>query len=151
MPLDFASPSDPIDPGPLKKRIGYMLRLAQLAVLEQAIKTFEPFGLRPQEYGVLLLVEHAPGRNQSAIGQALRVQRANFVGLIQELEERGLVRRSPGANDGRVRVLHLTRSGKALLARAKKADAGLSRQLARKLDGEHRACLAHLRTLADLG
>jgi DNA-binding MarR family transcriptional regulator len=150
MPRNSGSPSEPIDPGPLKKRIGYMLRLAQLAVLEQAIDTFEPFGLRPQEYSVLLLVEHAPGRNQSAIGEALRIQRANFVGLIQDLEDRGLVRRSRGVDDMRVRVLHLTRSGKALLGRAKRADADLSKQLARKLDGQHRACLTHLRILADL-
>jgi DNA-binding MarR family transcriptional regulator len=151
MPAASGSSSEAIDLGPLLRSITYMLGRAQAEVHKPLVEVLEPFDLRPNAYAILVLVGHAPDRNQSDIGDALGIQRANFVGLVKRLESRGLLRRRADDDDKRALFLRLTKSGKTLLGRVKKADAGLSKQLVRKLEGEHRTCLTHLRILANLG
>jgi DNA-binding MarR family transcriptional regulator len=107
-----------VDIGPLAGLIGYALRRAQLAVFEDAIRSFGKLGLRPAQYSVLAVIAHNPGLKQSQVAAALGIQRANFVALIDELEHRGLARRTPAANDRRSHALHLTDAGQRLLRRA---------------------------------
>jgi DNA-binding MarR family transcriptional regulator len=107
-----------IDYGPLDSSIGYRLRRAQLAVFEDAIRTFDGVGLRPGSFSVLLVIGRNPGLKQSDVSAALGIQRTNFVGLIDSLEKRGLVLRKPSEKDRRSYALHLTAAGRELVARA---------------------------------
>ncbi|HWK43713.1 MAG TPA: MarR family transcriptional regulator [Stellaceae bacterium] len=100
-----------IDLGPLPDLIGYVLRRAQLAVFKDFIQAFAAFGIRPAQYGVLIVLERNPGLKQSEVSAALGIKRANFVPLIDELERRGLARRAPAATDRRSHQLHLTEKG----------------------------------------
>jgi DNA-binding MarR family transcriptional regulator len=138
------APSD--DLGPLGERLGFRLRLAQNAVFKQGEKAFGKIGLRPQEYGLLLLIGHAPGRKQKDVAAALGMRDANLVSAIDELEERELVSRSRSPQDGRLNVLHLTKDGKDLLRRARRIDAGLDKEFDRKLGKTGRARLVKLLT-----
>jgi len=127
------APSDAIDLGPLGKRIGYRLRRAHMAVLDQGDEAFASLGLRTQQYGILLFLNHAPGHKQMEVGIALGIQRSNLVKMIDELEGLDLARRSEAPNDARAYILHLTRKGRTLLRRAKILDAELDRRFDRKL------------------
>lgn len=113
-----------VDIGPLASKLGYVLRRAQLAVFDEIITALAEVGLRPAQYAVLMLLEHAPGLKQSEVAEALGIQRANFVALFDGLERRGLARRSPTPNDRRSYALHLTEGGRELLVRAARIDAG---------------------------
>jgi DNA-binding MarR family transcriptional regulator len=117
----------------LKKRTGYMLRRAYHLVHEQGKTAFGRHDLRPQQFGILLFLEHAPGSNQTVVGAALGIQGPNFGGMLAPLVDRGLVQRSTSALDGRVFVLDLTRRGKNLLRAAKKVDTRLNASFDRKL------------------
>jgi DNA-binding MarR family transcriptional regulator len=117
------SPGKPIDAGPLAGKLGYALRRAQLAVFEEIITAFAEVDLRPAQYAVLVLLDHAPGLKQSDVAGALGIQRANFVALFDGLESRGLARRCPTPNDRRSYALYLTDAGKTLLARAARLEA----------------------------
>src|ERR1700694_1917976 len=110
--------SKPIDLGPVGERIGYRLRRAHNAVLEQGNEVFGVVELRPPQSGILLFLNHAPGHKQSDVGEALGFQRSNFVKMIDDLEKRDLARRSEAPDDKRAYVLHLTKKGKATLRRA---------------------------------
>ena len=146
MPPTSRAPSALADVGPLAERIGYMLRRAHMAVFDQGNDAFGKINLRPVQYGILLFLAYAPGRNQAAVGTALGIQRSNFVGLIKGLDERKLVRRSRGPDDKRPRVLHLTERGKALLKEAKKVEAKLDRRFDDKLGRGGRKKLLELLT-----
>ncbi len=104
--------------GPLPGYTGYVLRRAQVALFENFINTFKPLGLRPAQFSVLLVVQANPGRRQSEIAASLGIRQANLVGLIDELDGRGLTRRKRLAADRRSHALMLTAKGKALLKKA---------------------------------
>ena len=115
----------PVNPGPLARKVGYALRRAQLAVFDEVIRNFADLDLRPAQYSVLALLQHAPGLKQSDVAASLGIQRANFVVLFDGLERRGLARRSPAPNDRRSYALFLTEIGEELLLRAHALEAGL--------------------------
>jgi DNA-binding MarR family transcriptional regulator len=111
-----ARPTD-IDIGPLTRLIGYMLRRAQIAVFQEAFRTFASVGIRPAQFSVLTVIAHNPGRTQSQVAAALGIKRTNFVALLDSLERRGLAVRRPAPADRRSHALHLTDAGKATLRR----------------------------------
>lgn len=98
-----------------------MLRLAQVAVFNDLIATLKPYGLRPTDLSVLLVVQANPGLKQQEIGAALRIQRPNLVSIIDDLEARGLVKRAQVLSDRRSYALHLTEDGEALMKQAVEA------------------------------
>ncbi len=136
--------------GDLPETIGYMLRRAQLAVFDDFIRSLESVSLRPSLFSALLVIEHNPGLKQTEVGDALGIKRANFVALVDELEERGLARRSKVAADRRSYALELTNAGKACLRTAKELKGKHERRLVQQLGpGGREKLLALLRLLAD--
>jgi DNA-binding MarR family transcriptional regulator len=121
--------------GGLETQIGFVLRLAQVAVFKDLIEALRPFGLRPTDFSVLLVIEATPGLKQQAVGEALSIQRPNLVTIIDQLEGRGLVKRGAAPGDRRSYALTLTRDGQALLVDAKAAHARHSAKVDAALDG----------------
>src|SRR5512132_3632149 len=72
--------------------------------------------LSPAQCHVLHLIE--PGRPipMGQLAETLACDASNVTGLVDRLESRGLVRRRPSAEDRRVKVLDLTRTGSRLRA-----------------------------------
>ena len=107
-----------LDLGPLPKLTGYVLRQAQLAVFDDFVRTFAPIGLRPAQFSALIMIQRNPGRNQSEIAAALGIKQANFVALMDDLDQRGLTRRAQSPADRRSHALTLTAKGEVLLQKA---------------------------------
>ncbi len=110
---DEGAPGGGIDYGPLDRRLGYVLRRAQMAVFRDFFSAFEAFDIRPAQYSILTVIECNPGLKQSEVSEALGIQRTNFVAMVDELQRRGLVRRDPAPNDRRSYALVLTETGQA--------------------------------------
>ncbi len=70
----------------LSDAVGYRLRRAQLAVFQDFGESFVAEGLRPADFSVVLLIKHNPGLKQSEVAEALGIQRANFVAIVDGLE-----------------------------------------------------------------
>ena len=126
---------DTIDAAGTSSIIGYRLRRTQLKVFQRFLAVFEKLNLRPAEYSVLVLIADNPGRKQTEIADALGSKRANFVALVHEIEERGLVERRPAAADKRANALHLTRAGKTFLTRARAVHDEMEQALIDRLGG----------------
>ena len=95
----------------LTEAVGYQLRRAQMAVFQDFTETFIAEGLRPADFSVMILIWKNPGSKQSEVAEALGIQRANFVAIIDSLEKRGLAERRKTGSDRRVQSLYLTDVG----------------------------------------
>lgn len=142
---------DGVSLGGLETTVGFVLRLAQVAVFKDLLSALKPFDLRVTDLSVLLVIEATPGLQQRAIGDVLRIQRPNLVTIIDQLEARGLVRRGPVPGDRRAYALSLTPEGQALLGKAKLAHAQHDRKVLDALgDLDKERMLAALERIAAL-
>jgi len=117
------SDTEAIDMAGLDREVCFALRLAQLAVFKDLTTCLKPVALRPAEYTLLAIVHANPGLQQNALGAVLSVQGPNLVTMVDQLEARELILRSPVPNDRRAHALHLTAKGRSLLRQAKTAHA----------------------------
>ena len=111
-------PPDGLDLGPLPQLLGYALRRAQIAVFADFHASFAPLDLRPAQFSLLALIDGNPGCKQSDAADALGIMQPNFVALMDELERRGLARRTPAKSDRRSYALELTTKGRTTLKQA---------------------------------
>lgn len=135
------TPPAGLDPGLLPVLIGYRLRLAQQAVFRDFAASVP--GVSPGRVGMLLLIEANPGVTQTRLAHAVERDRSTMVGVLDQLEAKGLIERRRGA-DRRTNGLWLTRAGRRLLARAKRAIAVHEQRVAARLSAAERGQLLAL-------
>src|SRR5215212_3619177 len=73
----------------------------------------QEFDLAPQQMIALRMLGAGP-RKMSELAQALFCDNSNVTGIVDRLEERGLVRREAADGDRRVRLLVLTKDGERM-------------------------------------
>src|SRR5437773_6655119 len=105
----------------LLKRLGYTAK-------ERSMSAYEQLGLHPYHHAILIALDQGAHETQGSIADALGYDRGQLVGLLDELEERGLVERRRDPNDRRRQLVELTVEGKRTLRRL--------RALARELEDE---------------
>ena len=139
-------------PGPeLSRRLGYLLKHAQLRMSELTAKSLTPYGVDGRELGVLLVLAGREPASQQQAAQRLGIDRTTMVALLDTLEGKGLVSRHPHADDRRRNVVELTEAGQDTLRRATEASddaereflAPLSPQAARQLRDSLQTIVAH--------
>ena len=104
-----------IELGLLKSLLGYHLRRAQVAVFQHFAQTMGEADITPGQFGVLSVINGNPGLSQTQLGNALGIDRSTVVMVIDRLEGRGLVMRTPQPNDRRSHALKLSEKGARLL------------------------------------
>ena len=130
-----------LDQGALPDLLGYRLRLAQQAVFRDFAASVQ--GLSPGRVGLLIYIDANPGVTQSRLAEAAERDRSTMVGVLDQLEARGLIERRRGA-DRRTNGLWLTRAGGALLARALRGIARHEQRIASQLTLAERRLLLKL-------
>jgi DNA-binding MarR family transcriptional regulator len=108
----------------VEDEIGFVLRLAQLAVFKDVIETLSPFGLRPSDFSALRVIAANPGLKQQDIGRELGIKGPNLVGMVEDLRNKKLIVRRVVAGDRRSYSLTLTAAGRELLEQAEEAHLG---------------------------
>ena len=107
----------PLRRGVLSRLIGYRLRVAQQTVFRDFAESVGE--LTPGRAGMLLLIEANPGVPQGRLAEAVKLDRSTMVGVVDSLEELGLIERRRGT-DRRTNGLWLTRSGRATATRLRR-------------------------------
>lgn len=128
----------------LEGLVGYRLRRASAAMSASFAAAMEGSGIRQPLFGMLAIIAENPGSNQSALGAALGIQRANLVPLVNELVAQGWIDRRPSPTDRRAFALHLTRSGQARFRDAVKRVRAHEERLLADFDEEARGRLLEL-------
>jgi DNA-binding MarR family transcriptional regulator len=142
--------SDFLEASGLRAQLGFVLRQASIAVWHDVCATLEPFGLKPQSYATLLLVNATPGCKQQDVADALDIQRPNMVALIDRLVDAGWLRRDTNAVDRRSYALALTDTGRKLLADSQKAHRAHEARIAALVGSDSKALLDACARLAKL-
>jgi DNA-binding MarR family transcriptional regulator len=107
--------------------------------------------LSPAQCHVLHLIE--PGRPlpMRRLAETLSCDASNVTGLVDRLEDRGLVERRPSADDRRVRMLRLTPDGSRLRSLLLRRMTARSHPLSRLSLRQQRALVKILESLVDDG
>jgi len=133
--------------GDLEKSLGFQLKLLQFEFDVRARNALAPFEITPARVSALMIIRANPGCTQTALGEALSVNRASAMKLVNYLEGRGLVKREPGA-DSRANALHLTPEGRTGLEQMQGALARTEQEAVSALTQEEaRAMLTTVRKL----
>jgi len=124
--------------------VGRALAAAELPILRA-------HGLSMWGYVVLSRLAEEPVRTQAALAQAIGADKTRIIADLDELQDRGLIRREPDPADRRVRLVSLTAKGERVRAAAQAAiQARENRLLARLPAADRRAFLRSLEFLAGL-
>jgi DNA-binding MarR family transcriptional regulator len=104
----------------------YLLKKVGHVVKERLIDAFEEKGLSAYDYAILSLLNEGSCETQGMIADALGLDRSHLVGVLDELEEQGLVQRRRDQKDRRRQLVRITPAGsevlKDLRAIAKRVD-----------------------------
>jgi len=140
------------------RRSGALLDQLARRMRLRAETVLAPLGLRPRHLVALTVLREGNGSTQQALSSTLMLDRANVVGLLNELEADGLIARTRSPEDRRRHVVELTDPGARRLAAAEFALAGAEDDVLGALDASerqqlydllHRAASAHTEDSGD--
>jgi|ERR1700682_1258898 len=106
--------------------------------------TLEPGGLRPRHLILLKLLSEKGPASQLALADSLSLDPSNVVGLLNELEERGLVTRRRDSTDRRRHIVELSARGEEELCGAYERLRRVDDDLLSPLNAKERATLYDL-------
>lgn len=136
----------------LTDRLGYLLKHAQEGYRAIQGPALTPLQLNGRLLAVLALIDAVGPALQQRLAERLGVDRTTMVGLVDTLEERGLVERGRDPVDRRGYRIAITRKGAHVLAKAMTVvDAAEEAFLTRLSDTERRQFRRLLTKLAAPG
>lgn len=99
-------------------------------------------------YSVLTALDETPVRTQAALAEAIGADKSRIIGTLDELQDAGLIERTPDPDDRRVRLLSITTQGRRIRRSIRRAiHVQEDRLLAKLTRIEREAFLRALRTL----
>jgi len=101
--------------------LGYLLKHVQLRFSELTGSALAPFGITGRQVAVLRATDSPHPLAQGEIARRMGIDRTTMVALIDELQERDLVRRRQDPGDRRRNVVELTDAGRDVLRKAVQA------------------------------
>jgi MarR family transcriptional regulator, lower aerobic nicotinate degradation pathway regulator len=115
----------------LLKRLGFNAK-------QHSFEEYEKAGLSPYHHAILAVLDEGIPETQAAIADSLGYDRGTLVGLLDELEEKGLVERKRDPDDRRRHLVRLTSDGKRALTKLRTLAERLEDEFLAPLDAEQR-------------
>ncbi len=97
----------------------FLLKRLGMTAKERSFDAYEAIGLHPYHYAILAVLDEGQRETQGAIADSLGYDRGQLVGLLDELEEAGLIERRRDEHDRRRHVVHMTAAGRKALAKTR--------------------------------
>lgn len=130
--------------GPLLAHLDRRLRVEAESELAQ-------LGLRPRHVVTLTLLRELGESSQTDLAATLQIDRTNLVGLLNELEDEGLIERRRSREDRRRHSVVLTKAGTRRLAKIEETLMTVEERVLAALDDDERTTLYTLLQRATAG
>jgi DNA-binding MarR family transcriptional regulator len=122
----------------------YLLKRLGWAIKDRTFEAFEAAGESPYHYSVLAVLEESARETQATIADSLGYDRSWLVGLLDELEEGGLIERKRDPADRRRHLVSLNPAGKRKLAELRAISNRIEDEFLGGLDAKERKQLHEL-------
>ena len=130
---------------------GYLFRRMQQIAVSIFMEECRAFDLTPVQYAALVAIRTHPGIDATRLSAVIAFDRSTLGNVIERLENKGFVEREPSREDKRVKLLHLTKSGTAVLRDIMPSvDRAQARMLQPLKPADRKTLLALLARLVDL-
>jgi MarR family 2-MHQ and catechol resistance regulon transcriptional repressor len=98
--------------------------LKSIRLLAQCYQAFErmsgrhvrELGLTPAQFDIVATLGNTQGMSFRELGERTLITKGTLTGVVDRLEERGVLRRTPSPDDGRSTIVRLTPSGERLFS-----------------------------------
>ncbi|MEV0460494.1 MarR family winged helix-turn-helix transcriptional regulator [Catellatospora methionotrophica] len=135
---------------PLGERTNFLLSQLGFHTAARFTERLADLGIHPSHFGLLMHLSQGEGRTQQQLAEALGIHRKVMVGLLDDLEQRGLAERRRHPADRRAHAIFLTDAARTLLPDAQaRADAEEEELLTGLDSAERRQLLGLLQRLAE--
>jgi DNA-binding MarR family transcriptional regulator len=125
-------------PTELLARSGFLLIQLGAWFKACALRELTEAGFSQYDYRVLAVLGEQPRETQATIADTLGLDRSQLVGILDGLEERGLISRQRDAKDRRRHLVGLTPEGRGSLGRLRATINGLEEEMFAPLDTNSR-------------
>ncbi|MEU5811056.1 MULTISPECIES: MarR family winged helix-turn-helix transcriptional regulator [unclassified Streptomyces] len=127
-----------------EERIGSHLKRAEQALLAAKTAALKPSAVTVPQYAALLWLAEKPGISAAALARLCGVTPPTMTTVLKNLQERGLIERSPHEWHRNVLETRLTQEGRAVMEQADAAAVAVERALAAEFSEEERELLVRL-------
>jgi DNA-binding MarR family transcriptional regulator len=130
---------------------GYLFRRMQQIAVAIFMEECKAFDLTPVQYAALIAIHTHPDIDATRLSAVIAFDRSTLGNVIERLEAKKLIERKPSPEDRRVKLLHLTKTGAALLRDIMPSvDRAQLRMLQPLKPADRKALMALLTQLVDL-
>lgn len=136
--------SDAAPSPPLAGRASFLLSQLGTHSAQEFTRRLAPLGVQPAHFGLLVHLSRGEGQSQQQLADAMGIHRNVMVGLVDTLEQRGLVERHRHPADRRAHALYLTDAARDLLPEAHRIADEQDDELLAGFDTQDRARLLSL-------
>ena len=119
----------------------FLLKRLGMTAKEKSLAGFDEAGLHPYHHAILAVLDEGQRETQGAIADALGYDKGQLVGLLDELEEGGLVVRQRDQADRRRQIVQMTPAGRKTLGKLRALSTRLDAEFFAPLDADERAQL----------
>ena len=131
--------------------LGAMVARLARALIEAERPILATHELPMWGYIVLTALRDEPMRTQAALARSIGADKTRIIGVLDDLQERGLIDREPDPADRRVRLLRLTAAGRRLQGKVRSAIRKQEESLLGELSAADRSTFLRVLRLLDPG
>jgi MarR family transcriptional regulator, lower aerobic nicotinate degradation pathway regulator len=119
----------------------FLLKRLGMTAKERSFAAYSEAGLHPYHHAILAVLDEGSLASQGAIADTLGYDKGQLVGLLDELENAGLVERRRDPADRRRQLVQMTTTGRKTLERLRSLSGRLENEFLAALSDEERAQL----------
>jgi MarR family transcriptional regulator, lower aerobic nicotinate degradation pathway regulator len=128
---------------PLDERPGHLIRRLQQISIALFMEQARAFGITPVQYAAIFAVNDHPGMDQTALCNAIALDRSTIGDVVGRLEMKKLITRRNGA-DRRTKSLYVRAAGRKLIRDIEPAVAATQRLILAPLASAERALFTRM-------